>query len=100
MLRIAIQRCGYHTARYIFPALGRLPSARNIGVGVLAALVEQVLLQGNTQVARELAEFPGMQQSPAACVQQLLQLSARLDMYTTNDLLQLPGAQAMVSTMN
>jgi hypothetical protein len=87
-----------------FSALRQLPAARTIGASVLAALIGPALLQGNIQVAIQLALFPGLQQSAAACVQQLLQLSVRLpDQFSrslTKHLLQLPGAHAMVSMMN
>lgn len=83
--------------------LRKLPAAESLSPELLADLLGQALQRGAASNTLELLEFPAAQQISAARMQQLLLAAGtRLDCLFTHSaleqLLQLPGAQAMVSS--
>jgi hypothetical protein len=101
VLQLTARRCNELTAVVAAGSFRQLPAAQTISASMLAALIEQALQQGRTLLARELARFLGLEQISAGCLQQLLQLLAMQEDRSSRDLeehlLQLPGAQTMVS---
>ena len=83
--------------------LRKLPAAESLGPELLADLLGRALQRGAASESLQLFEFPAAQQISAERMQQLLlaagtRLEALFTFRALEQLLQLPGAQAMVSS--
>jgi hypothetical protein len=98
-----VQSGNRYAAERILGCLRKLPAAQSVGPQQLAGLLEQKLQAGAAFHIHQLCQFPAAQHIPAERMQHLLLLllgPLLKDLFgdmAWEQLLQLPGAQAVVS---